>query len=73
MNKMSNIKYSKLPAKVAEEILRNKLLVYLIDHMDTKNPYICYPTVHYSKNAPKFENDISSLGVPVLMFSYHKK
>ena len=35
--KRSNIKYGTLLAEVAEEIPRNKLLVYKVDHTDLKN------------------------------------
>ena len=31
LTKQSNIRYGKLPAKLAEEVLLNKLCVYLID------------------------------------------
>ena len=44
MCKRLNIKYGKLPAKVAEEMPWNKILldlVKLIDHMDLKIP-ICF-------------------------------
>ena len=37
MYKMSDIKYDKSPAKVAEEIPRKKLFVYLTDQIDLKN------------------------------------
>ena len=40
--KRSNIKYDQLPAKVAEEIPWNKILVYEMDHTDFKTPHICY-------------------------------
>ena len=40
MYKKSNIKYGKLPAKVAEEIPWNKFFVDLINHMDLKNTHV---------------------------------
>ena len=40
MYKSSNIKYCKLPAKVYEEIPRNKLFVVLINHVDNKLPNV---------------------------------
>ena len=43
MYKRSNIKYGKLPAKIDEEIPWEKLLVYLMDHMDFKKTYIYFP------------------------------
>ena len=36
-------RYGKLPAKVAEQTLWNKLSVDTIYNVDFKNPYICYP------------------------------
>ena len=40
MYKRSNVKYGKLPAKLAEEIPRNKLFVYLIDPIEHLKTYV---------------------------------
>ena len=42
LTNIQNLKYGKLSAKVVEEISRNKLYVYLMDHMNLKNTYIGY-------------------------------